>query len=178
MGRVVKLPQVREVPASNAMASGWQIPIHLIRKLRYLVQKLRLGDKLTAGNNVNFGRRCDFRPPHFMRLGDNVCFGREVIVETNLNIGSDVVISSRVAFVGHDHDFDEPNRSVILSRRLPSNTITLEGDNIIGFGATVLGNVTIGRGCIVGAGSLVTTSLPEHTECTGVPARPVRRRVQ
>jgi acetyltransferase-like isoleucine patch superfamily enzyme len=50
------------------------------------------------------------------------------------------------------------------------------GNNLLGYGVLVLGNVTIGRGAIVGAGSLVIADLPEDMICVGRPARPVKSR--
>ena len=42
---------------------------------------------------------------------------------------------------------------------------------LLGAGATVLGNVRIGEGCQVGAGTLVITDLPDHSVAVGVPAK-------
>lgn len=39
----------------------------------------------------------------------------------------------------------------------------------------ILANVTIGDGCTVGAGSVVTRSIPARTVVVGNPARPVKR---
>ncbi len=131
---------------------------------------------MTIGKNVHFARRLDLRPPHWLRIGNNVSFGQNVITEANLTVGDDTLISSFVAFVGNDHAFDDPNSTVYWQGRLPESSVVLEGDNLIGFGTIVIGNVTIGRGCIVGSGSVVTKDLPPYTVCAGVPARALRSR--
>ncbi|KAJ9522821.1 hypothetical protein QJQ45_023611 [Haematococcus lacustris] len=48
---------------------------------------------------------------------------------------------------------------------------------LLGAGVTVLGPVTIGAGCKVGAGSVVVTSLPAHCVAVGVPANIVKRNI-
>jgi serine O-acetyltransferase len=46
------------------------------------------------------------------------------------------------------------------------------GNNVLlGAGATVLGNIEVGDGCQVGAGTLVIESLPQHSVAVGVPGR-------
>jgi acetyltransferase-like isoleucine patch superfamily enzyme len=95
---------------------------------------------------------------------------------TNAVIGDDVMISAAVAFVGNDHAFDDPHETIHSQGSLPRSTVRLQGNNLIGYGTIVLGNVTIGRGTIVGAGSLVTNDLPPAVVCVGRPARPVRSR--
>ena len=40
---------------------------------------------------------------------------------------------------------------------------------------TVCPGVTIGNGCVIGAGSVVTRDIPEHTVAAGVPCRVLRR---
>lgn len=42
---------------------------------------------------------------------------------------------------------------------------------LLGAGATVLGNVVLGEGCQVGAGTLVISDLPAHSVAVGVPAK-------
>lgn len=147
-----------------------------LRYTRMLRHKLSLRGKLTIGQNVFFGKRCYLSPPQFMRVGNNVAIGMAAFVETNLEIGDDVLISSQVSFVGNDHRFDDPEQTVFWAGRLPPSTIILEGDNLIGHRTTIVGNVRIGRGCIVGAGAVVTKDLPPNTICCGVPARPLRQR--
>lgn len=147
-----------------------------VRSLRILRHKLALRGRLTVGSNVFFGKRCYLSPPEFMRVGNNVAIGMAAFVETNLEIGDDVLISSQVSFVGNDHRFDVADQTVFWAGRLPTSTIILEGDNLIGHRTTIVGNVRIGRGCIVGAGAVVTKDLPANTICCGVPARPIRNR--
>jgi serine acetyltransferase len=47
----------------------------------------------------------------------------------------------------------------------------------LGHGAIVLPGVTIGIGAVVGAGAVVSRDVPAHTIVAGVPASPIRRRV-
>jgi serine acetyltransferase len=51
--------------------------------------------------------------------------------------------------------------------------VVIEEDVSLGAGVIVLPNVTIGRGAIVTAGSVVTKSVPPKTMMQGNPARPI-----
>jgi acetyltransferase-like isoleucine patch superfamily enzyme len=147
-----------------------------VRALRNHWHLVRLHGKLSMGKNTTIGKQAYLSPPDFMRIGDNVSIGAEFHLESNLEAGSDILISSKVAFVGNDHKFDDPDQTVFWAGRNPPSTVTLEGDNLIGFGVTIIGDVTIGRGCIVGSRAVVTCDLPPYTICVGVPARPIRGR--
>ncbi len=46
----------------------------------------------------------------------------------------------------------------------------------IGASATILDGVSIGRGCVIGAGSLVTANIPDYSIAVGVPAKVIRIR--
>jgi len=155
----------------------WQKPIRaFVRFCRGLYIKSIYGKKLAIGTNVNFGRYTEIRSPEFANFGNNVNIGPWFLTEANLDIGSDVLISSKVSCIGNDHAFDDKTKSIYFQGRLPASTIILEGDNLIGFGSILIGNITIGKGCIVGAGSVVTKSLPPYTICAGVPARVIKSR--
>lgn len=147
--------------------------VHYFRKLRHAV---RLRSRLKLGTNIHFGSSCILSPPNMLSIANDVSFGRRVLVEVDLVVGSDTLISSFVCFVGNDHSFDDPDSTVYWQGRNPPSRVILEGDNLIGVGAIVVGNVTIGRGAIVGAGAVVTRDLPPGMICVGVPAKPIKPR--
>ncbi len=148
----------------------------VLRALRILQWRLRLGRKLTLGTNVMVGPRASVFPPGFLRIGDNVAIGSDFRVDCDLIIGSDVLISSRVSIIGNDHRFDDVAETIYWAGRLPPASVVLEGDNLVGFGAIIVAPARIGRGAIVGAGSVVTRDIPPDSVCAGVPARYIRAR--
>ncbi len=154
-----------------------------LRLLRTAVRQIRIWrgrfqslGRLRYGPNFMLGPGCSFLAPDFIRLGTNVSLGAGVIIESNVEIGDHALVSSQVAFIGNDHDFSDPRATVFSGRRLPATTAILEGDHLIGFRSIIVGNVRLGRGCIVGAGSIVTRDLPPYSICVGAPARKVRDR--
>ncbi len=58
----------------------------------------------------------------------------------------------------------------------PERAVTISDDVWIGRNAVVLPGVTIGRGAIVGAGAVVTHSVPDYAIVAGVPAKILRFR--
>jgi acetyltransferase-like isoleucine patch superfamily enzyme len=148
----------------------------IARQARVLRLRLQLRRRLSYGRNFSVGKGADIRPPSYFKCGDDVGIGKNLTVETNVQIGDEVLVSSNVSFVGDDHQFDDPNSSVFWQGRKPEGCVVLEGDNLVGFGCTLIGGVKVGRGAIIGAGAVVTRDLPPYTICVGVPARPTRSR--
>ena len=160
----------RPIPPSRRVARD------LVRFLRDRRLRLTLGSRYSAGQDTAIGAGAVVLSPDFFELGDHVRIGRDLFVESNLRIGSRVLVSSRVAFISDDHRTDDPEQSIFWQgRREPSTTI-VEGDSLIGHGCIILAPARIGRGVVVGAGSLVTRDLPPYTVCVGRPARPIRDR--
>ena len=102
-----------------------------------------------------------------------------------VQIGSFCSIAEGVSFVtcnNHplDHFSSFPFRSRMLGERGPEalskGGITIDDDVWIGYGATILDGVHIGRGGIVAAGAVVTKNVDPYTVVGGVPARPIKRR--
>lgn len=110
-------------------------------------------------------------------LGENVkfygatpgMFGTEPWL---IKIGSNVHIVSGCNFVNHDGGV------LILRDKFPdlelTDRITI-GDNVyIGLNCTILPGVNIGSNVIIGAGSIVTKSIPPNSVAAGVPARVIK----
>jgi len=77
-----------------------------------------------------------------------------------ISIGNNVIISVRAMMIAH---FRGPQG------------IRIEDDVFIGPGAIILPNVTIGRGAVVTAGSVVSSSVGPMTVVQGNPARPIAK---
>ncbi len=147
-----------------------------VRRVRFARFLLHAPGRIRVGRDFIIGPRPVIARGVRFHAGDRVNIAGEFVMHVNLTIGDDVMISSRVAFIGNDHSFDDPAKTIQDQDRLPASCAKLEGDNLIGFGTIVIGDVKIGRGTIVGAGSVVTRDLPENSICVGIPAAPIKKR--
>lgn len=112
-----------------------------------------------------------------VRMGENVhfygmpsgMFGTEPWLIT---LGENVHITAGVTFVTHD------GGTLILRKEVPdlewTAPITIGNDVYIGIRTIVLPGVSIGNRCIIGAGSVVTKSIPDNSVAAGVPARVIK----
>lgn len=99
-----------------------------------------------------------------VNIGKGAWIGYDAVIETSrphlVTIGENVVISVRVMLIAHFRG---------------AEGIRIEDDVFIGPGAIILPNVTIGRGAVVTAGSVVSSSVPPMTLVQGNPARAIAR---
>ena len=86
----------------------------------------------------------------------------------SISLGSNVFIGPFCGFYTATHPMDYATRNLGLERALPINV----GDNCwFGANVSVLQGVTIGSGCVIAAGSVVTEDLPDNCLAAGVPAK-------
>ncbi len=147
--------------------------------------------------NVKLGK--DVKLSKFINLygcevGDNTKIGAFVEIQKNAKVGKNCKISSHTficegvtiedgVFVGHGVTFinDTYPRATAAGGALQTEqdwkvepTLVRQGASI-GSGVTILSKVTIGERAIVGAGSVVTKSVPPDAIVAGNPARIVRK---
>lgn len=106
------------------------------------------------GGNMNVGERCD--------LGDNTT----LTAHAPIRIGDDFTGASGLHIDSGTHDVDtfEPHVAEIVI-----------GDRVwCGVRVTILSGVHIGNDCVIGAGAVVTKSIPDNSLAVGVPAKVVR----
>ncbi|MGE0453013.1 MAG: DapH/DapD/GlmU-related protein [Vicinamibacteria bacterium] len=90
-------------------------------------------------------------------------------------VGNDVLISPGAVITSHQHTFRDPDREM-RSQPIAFGKVTIEDDVWIGANAVILPGVRLGRGCVVGAGAVVTRDVAERGIAVGVPARVTRER--
>lgn len=108
-------------------------------------------------------------------IGDDVGMsGSSISAHRSVSIGNHVLIGSGVLITDSDaHPLDADKR------RLGGNgavaPVVIEDDAFIGARAIILKGVTVGRGAIVGAGSVVVRNVPPYSVVAGNPAVVVRQ---
>ena len=128
-------------------------------------------------------------------IGDDTRIGNFVEIQSGAKVGARCKISSHTficsgvtiedgVFVGHGVMFvnDRWPRATAGGGRPTAagdwqclSTLVQQGASI-GSGCTILGGLTIGSNAMIGAGSVVTRSVPANTTVVGNPARPVEHR--
>lgn len=106
-----------------------------------------------------------------------VCLNRNVHIGciNRITIGQGTLIGSNVLITDHSHGEKEYELSPSY-RPLYSKGPVEIGKNVwIGENVCILPDVTIGDNCIIGAGSIVTRSIPENSIAVGNPARVVKQ---
>lgn len=121
--------------------------------------------------NAKIGRNC------------NIC--AHTLIENDVVIGDNVTVKSGVylwdGITLEDHVFIGPNATftndkVPRSKKYPDvfpKTLVKEGASV-GANATILPGITIGKFAMIGAGAVVTKSVPDYAVVVGNPGKVIR----
>jgi acetyltransferase-like isoleucine patch superfamily enzyme len=114
-------------------------------------------------------------------MGNNVWISKNVAfyAMNGVRIGNDVTIAKDVSLISGDHGFSGVGKRINeQTMKKTNNPIDIQDDVWIGEKAVILKNVTIGRGSVVGAGSVVTKSVDPYSIVAGNPAKVIKIRRQ
>ena len=126
----------------------WNHNFYLLARWLSQVARFLTGIEIHPGATI--GRRL------FIDHGLGVVIGETAIVGDDVTLYQGVTLGG----TGKEHGKRHP---------------TIEDEVVIGGGAKVLGNITIGRNCRIGAGSVVLRSVPENSTVVGVPGHIIFR---
>ncbi len=117
-----------------------------------------IGEGLVLGNHSNIG------PYNYIG-----CSGK-------ITIGNHVMLAPRVSIYAENHLFDHTNIT-IKEQGVKRMDVTIEDDCWIASNVVILAGVTIGKGSVVAAGSVVNENIPPYSVAAGVPARVIKSRL-
>ncbi len=167
---------------------------HSVGENLYIQKEVELlgADSIEVGDNVKILRDVRLNAKYAnsrLRLGNNVCLekgvdihiaGDDCLIEIgdesflgpyvcmagpgNIKIGKQVLIASHTGIYANNH------REYELSRE----GIVIEDNCWLGSGVRVLDGVTIKKGCVIGAGAVVTKDIPAFSVAVGVPAKVIK----
>ena len=125
----------------------------------HVMKGARVGERCVLGQNVNVDGGTS--------IGDNVRIQNNVSIYTGVVIEDDVFLGPSAVLTNVTNPRAQVNRHDLYETTLLRRGCT------IGANATVVCGVTIGRYAFVGAGSVVTKSVPDFALVVGNPARQV-----
>jgi acetyltransferase-like isoleucine patch superfamily enzyme len=142
--------------------------------------------KIIIGDRVTIGKYALLRPANMyggdigegLRIGNNSNIGPYSYVGCSgyIEIGDNVMISPRVSIYAENHNY--PLTSIpIKDQGVTRGFVKIENDCWIAANSVILSGVTIGRGSVVAAGSVVTKDVPPYSIVAGVPAIIIKKRL-
>ncbi|MDK0933364.1 CatB-related O-acetyltransferase [Clostridium perfringens] len=157
-----------------------------LKKLRCRVLIKFNKSNIKWGKNSTFGRGTVFYAPNRILVGNNVYIGKYCSIESDVEIRDNVLIGNNVGLIGrYDHDYSKVGITIKDSPWIGDKSYNFKGKNQkiiikedvwIGYGAIILSGVTIERGSIIAAGSIVTKNVPPYSICVGNPSKIISKR--
>ncbi|HLX88219.1 MAG TPA: acyltransferase [Acidimicrobiales bacterium] len=141
---------------------------------------IRIGRGTIVGPNVSItagmapGQQMVTDP--VVEIGDRTLIGRgsHVVGHFSIRIGDDIQTGPYVYITDQNHVYEDPD--VPVGRQWPvERAVEIGSGSWLGTGVVVLPGAKIGRNAVIGAGSVVTGEVPDHSVAVGVPARVVKK---
>ncbi len=144
----------------------------LRKKFRSQIQNINFDKLGAAGSNVVIRRSANLDNAPNIFLGNDCYVGEHVrlLALGKIKIGDHVAIGERVIVFTGNHDYKSPDMFP-YSYDVIIQDVEFAGDNWIGANSIILPGVRIGKGAVVGAGAVVTKSVPDCAIVGGNPAR-------
>ncbi|MDF2453983.1 MAG: acetyltransferase [Bacteroidota bacterium] len=144
--------------------------------------------KLCKSKFQEFADSAEFRPGAYAVGCSKIKIGNRVIIrpgvmlfaESNsldnaITIEDDVMMGCGVHIYTNNHKFDNPDIPLIDQGYYPDEAVILKKGCWIGANAIILPGVSIGENSVVGAGSVVTKSVPDKVVAVGNPAKIIKK---
>jgi acetyltransferase-like isoleucine patch superfamily enzyme len=142
-----------------------------VRPVLYRLGGLRIGRQTHIYGKIQVEGEGDIAK--MLTIGESCMFTTPLYLNASggIRIGNRVVIGHHSMIITDSHEMDSPAQR--CGRRVPLPVVVEDGVWIAAR-VTILPGVTLGTGCVVAAGSVVTRDVPPHTLVAGVPARHIK----
>lgn len=160
-------------------AVAWHLPTQPVPGWRFgyaFRRKLVRCIFASCGEQVLVKRHAYFGEGGTLVVGDRSQLGANCRIDHDVVIGADVLMGPDVVVMTAAHAFEDRDRTVREQGAQERRAVVIGDDVWIGTRVIVMPGVSIGRGAVIGAGSVVTRDVPEYAIVGGAPARFIRYR--
>lgn len=127
-----------------------------------------------CGKNINIEHGARFTPS--LSIGDRSGVGIKCELNGPVTIGRDVMMGPEVVIYTSGHEFGATDIPIMDQGFTAAKPVIIGDDVWIGRRAIIMPGVTIGDGCVIGAGAVVTKDIPPYSVAGGVPAKVIKSR--
>lgn len=162
--------------------------ITYLKKLRNFLLIKTAFRQHEIGPGFHAGRQVYFYAKNRIKIGKNFYIGRYSEISCNAEIGDNVIFANFVALIGkYDHHYQTVGVPIRLSSQIRDgdyswkglgSQVVIEDDVWVGYGVRIMSGVTIGKGSVIAAGSVVTKDVEPLSIYGGVPARKISDRFE
>ena len=145
-------------------------------------QYIAIGDNFISSQSVRLHvwKKGDSTKVPIIEIGNNVTITDHCYVSgiNKITIGNGVLVGSNCFITDNFHGRSDRNDIdiIVANREITSKGPVLIEDNVwIGRNSCIMPNVTIGKGAIIGANSVVTHDVPPYSVVAGAPARIIKK---
>jgi maltose O-acetyltransferase len=117
---------------------------------------------IESGIHIDLGCQISIGKHTYINANCVLLDGAELVLEDNVLVGPGVQLLT----VTHPKDAERRKQGWMIAK-----PIHIKAGAWIGGGAIILPGVTVGKNAVVGAGSIVTRDVPDHSTVAGNPAR-------
>lgn len=145
----------------------------------YGERAIRIGRDVLIGPHISLSAGMDpdqeLVADDIVSIGDRCLIGRQssIVGHLSITIGDDVFFGPNVYVTDQNHAVDRLDLPIGRQSE-PEQPVVIGAGSWLGTNSVVLPGVTIGHHVAVGAGSVVTTDLPDNSVAAGVPAKVLR----
>ncbi len=108
-----------------------------------------------------------------LTIGDYTRVGLRNTIIGPVNIGNHVNLAQNVTVTGLNHNYQDAEK-MIDEQGVSTLPVVIEDDVWVGANSVILPGVTLGKHCVVAAGSVVSHSVPSYSICAGCPAKVIK----
>lgn len=112
-----------------------------------------------------------------LSIEDNVIieYNFSCLVADKVRIGKNTILASNVLITSENHGINPEIETPYYEQPLSVGPVTIGEGCWIGEKVIILPNVSIGKKCVIGAGTIVTKSIPDYSIVVGTPARIIKK---
>lgn len=149
-----------------------------------------IGAKFVGGGKIRLSCSVSIMPQAMLvSLGGKIEIGEKTEISMYsrvasmglVKIGNHVLMGPHVFIADYNHEYHDPTKPIMYQgnsftpKADGSPNLMIDDGTWLGTNVVIVGNVHVGKHCVIGANSVVTKDIPDYSVAAGIPAKVIKR---